>query len=201
MITFLSGVVAAVSEKRLVLDVNHIGFQMGISARDAARMPAVGETVTIHTYMSVREDAISLYGFLQESDLEMYKLMLGVSGIGPKAALGILSVLSAEEISAAVVTDNEKAIAKAPGVGLKSARKMILELKDKIKLDTLLEAAAGAGDGAVDAAFEAEKQEAIQVMMALGYSNAEALRAVRKAKLTPDMDADQILNAALAAEH
>lgn len=198
MITFLEGQVVSVSEKRLVLDVNHVGFQVGISARDSVNMPAEGETVRIYTYMSVREDAISLFGFLNEDDLEIYKMLITVSGIGPKGGLGILSAMSGDEVRLAVLSDDAKTIAKAPGIGAKTAQKLILELKDKIDPGKMLEKMRnGKADGGANAAFEANKEEAVQVLSALGFSRSEALGLVRKAKLTEDMDADRILTAAL----
>ncbi len=201
MITYLRGTVVEVEEHRLVMEVGGIGYQIGISGRDALNMPSPGETVKIHTYMSVREDAISLFGFLQEADLKLYRLLIGVSGVGPKAGLSILSVLDASQVVLAVMTDDAKMIAKAPGVGPKMAKKVILELKDRV--DPSL-AAQGLSDGEEESkgetnqAFEAQKAEAIEILTALGYSRSEAVRAVRHAALTEDMDADAILAAALA---
>ena len=193
MITYLTGEVVTVSEKRLVLDVNHVGFQISISSRDAQRMPSAGEMVTVYTYMSVREDAISLYGFLSEDDLEIYRKLITVSGIGPKGGLGILSVMDADDIRIAVLSDDDKAIAKAPGIGIKTARKMILELKDKLDLDVVI----NRKQEQAGSALEAEKAEAVSMMTALGYSASEALRAVRGARLEDGMSADDILRAAL----
>ena len=187
----------AVTDKRLVVEVGQVGFQVAISARDAANMPPAGEEVLVYTYMSVREDAISLYGFLSEDDLEIYKQLITVSGIGPKGGLGILSVMSADDLRMAVLADDSKTIAKAPGIGPKTAKKLILELKDKISAADMLEhLQEKAGDSAAGA-FEAAKEEAVQIMVALGFSRSEAVRAVRSAKLEETMDADQILTAAL----
>lgn len=198
MITFLEGQVVSVSEKRLVLDVNHVGFQVQISARDSVNMPPEGETVRIYTYMSVREDAISLFGFLSEDDLEIYKLLITVSGIGPKGGLGILSAMSADDLRLAVLADDAKSIAKAPGIGTKTAQKLILELKDKIDPNEMLEKMrSDKADTSANTQFEANKEEAIQVLTALGYSRSEVLGLVRRANLTEDMDSDQILTAAL----
>ena len=198
MITFLEGQVVSVSEKRLVLDVNHVGFQVQISARDSVNMPPEGETVRIYTYMSVREDAISLFGFLSEDDLEIYKLLITVSGIGPKGGLGILSAMSADDLRLAVLADDAKNIAKAPGIGTKTAQKLILELKDKIDPNEMLEKMrSDKADTSANTQFEANKEEAIQVLTALGYSRSEALGLVRRANLTEDMDSNQILTAAL----
>ncbi len=197
MITYLRGEVVSVTEKRLVLDVNHVGFQVSISMRDAASMPPVGDEVLIYTYMSVREDAISLFGFLSEDDLEIYKLLITVSGIGPKGGLGILSVMSADDLRMAVLSDDSKTIAKAPGIGPKTAKKLILELKDKISAQEMLDHLQSKAADSASGAFEAAKEEAVQIMVALGFSRSEAIRAVRSAKLDENMDADQILTAAL----
>ena len=208
MIAFLTGEVVSVSDKVLLLDVNHVGFRVYISARDAQEMPPVGEDVRVYTYMSVREDDISLFGFLSEDDLEMYRQLINVSGIGPKGGLGILSVMTADDVRMAVLAEDAKAIAKAPGIGLKTAQKLILELKDKIDLEEMLGrqkvsgAGAGKGDGAQKgtgrAGFEANRNEAITLMTALGYSASEAMRAVKNAHLTEDMTADEIFRAALS---
>ncbi len=198
MIAYLKGIVADVSESRLILDVNQVGFQIYISSRDAADMPGRGEEVRIHTYMNVKEDAIQLYGFLSEDDLEIYKLLLNVNGIGPKAALGILSVLTADDLRFAVLSDDVKAISKAPGVGGKTAQKLILELKDKLKLEDAFEkkfaSVTGAAAGTV---MNDAKSETVQALTALGYSNSDALKAVRAAGVTEEMDAETILKLAL----
>ena len=134
MIAYLKGIIAEVTPTRLVLEVNHIGYEIFISAREASELPGRGEEVKIYTYFNVREDAMQLFGFQSEDDLEMYKLLLNVNGVGPKAALGILSVLTADDVRFAVLSDDAKAIAKAPGIGMKTAKKLILELKDKLTL-------------------------------------------------------------------
>ena len=201
MISYLRGEVAAVYDGRVVLDVNGVGFQIFISTRDAADMPPIGETVRIHTYLSVSEDAMRLYGFLSEDDLNVYRTMITVSGVGPKAALGILGALSANDVRFAVLSDDYKAIAKAPGVGPKTAKKVILELKDKLKLEDALDSLrqedsipAGA---AASAASEAEMNDAVQALVALGYSASEALRAVRKVRITEEMQTQDVLKQAL----
>lgn len=199
MIAYLDGIVVSVSESRVILDVNHIGFQVFISSRDASEMPGRGEQVTVFTYMNVKEDAMQLYGFLNEDNLEMFKLLLTVNGIGPKAALGVCSALTADDIRFAVLSDDVKTISKAPGIGAKTAKKLILELKDKLSLEDAFEkklentvkqeAAAGTADDA--------KSEAVQALTALGYSASDALKAVRKADIQPDMDVETILKLAL----
>ncbi len=186
-------------DKRLVIEVGGIGYQIGISQRDAMSMPLPGMEVMIHTYLSVREDDVSLFGFLSEQDLRMYRLLIGVSGIGPKVGLSILSVLSASQIAAAVVSDDAKTIGTAPGVGPKMAKKVIIELKDRVgSFETDTPAPQPEPTPVENEAFESAKAEAVNILTALGYTKPEAQRAVEKAKLTEDMDTDQILSAALA---
>lgn len=198
MIAYLKGIVAEVTETKVVLDVNNIGFQIFISSREAAAMPGRGEEVKIYTYMNVKEDAMQLYGFLNEDDLEMYRLLLNVNGIGPKAALGILSVLTADDLRFAVLSDDVKSISKAPGIGGKTAQKMILELKDKLSLEDAFEKRFAASAKAAEASeMNDAKAEAVQALTALGYSNSDALKAVRKAEITEEMDTETILKLAL----
>ena len=199
MITFLTGEVVSVTDNTLILDVNHIGFRVFISSRDAQRMPRRGEEVTVYTYMSVREDAMNLYGFLSEDDLDIYRRLIQVSGIGPKGGLGILSAMTASELRMAILTDDAKAIAAAPGIGPKTAKKLILEMKDRIDLNETLSRQLGIGQEEDTGTEELEKNkaEAVSIMTALGYSAAEALRAVKRVKVTDDMSADDILRSAL----
>lgn len=199
MISYLQGIVAEVTENRVILDVNNIGFQIFISGRDVQAMPGRGEQVRIHTYLSVREDAMQLFGFLSPDDLEMYRLLLGVSGVGPKAALGVLTALTADELRFAVLSDDAKTIAKAPGIGAKTAKKLILELKDKLSLEDAFEKKlAGSESAAVPAgAAEDARAEAVQALTALGYSASDALRAVRGVQAAEDADTETILKLAL----
>lgn len=198
MIAYLNGIVVDVSDTRVILDVNQVGFQVFISTRTAQEMPGRGEEVRLFTYLNVKEDAMQLYGFLDEDDLEMYKLLLNVNGIGPKAALGVLSVLTADDLRFAVLSDDVKAISKAPGIGTKTAQKLILELKDKLDLEDAFEKKLAASQkNTVSVAASDAKAEAVQALTALGYSNSDALKAVRRAEITEDMDTETILKLAL----
>ncbi len=204
MIAYLKGTVSSVAEGILVLDVRDVGYRICISARDMSNISGLGQEIKVHIWMSVTQDAVRLYGFLAEDDLEMFKLLLNVSGVGPKAALGVLSSMSANELCLAVLSGDDKMIAKAPGIGKKSAQKIILELKDKLRLEDVLEHQSDAS-----ASTESEKKtgrtngftdaadEAVQALVALGYSPGEALRAVRKCDLTEAMDVESILKLAL----
>lgn len=197
MIAFLRGTVAAVTQTYVVLEVNGVGFQLLISARDAEQMPARGSEVLVHTYLSVREDAMQLFGFLDEDDLEMYRLLLTVSGIGPKAGLGVLSALTADELRFAVLSDDVKTISKAPGIGGKTAKKLILELKDRLSLEDAFEKKLSHSEAAAGTVPDDAGAEAVQALTALGYSGSEALRAVRSVEATDDMDTEAILKQAL----
>ena len=197
MITFLSGEVVSVKNNTLILDVNNVGYRIFVSERDARALPAAGEEVRVYTYLSVREDALNLYGFLSEDDLEIYRRLIQVSGIGPKGGLGILSVMTANELRMAILTDDAKAISNAPGIGPKTAKKLILEMKDRVDLEDVISRPASAASSAVSDELEKNKAEAVSVMTALGYSASEALRAVRKVHVTEDMSADDILRSAL----
>ena len=191
MISFLRGEVAQVLPDRVVVEVGGVGFEVLVSVRDAADMPPAGEDVKLYTYMSVSEDAIRLYGFLSQDDLNVYKTLITVSGVGPKAALGILGVLSANDVRFAVFSEDDKALARAPGIGGKTAKKLILELKEGT--DTGFQSAEVSSSAVIDA----ELADAVQALTALGYSNSEALRAVRKVKVTEEMSTQDILKQAL----
>lgn len=199
MISFLRGEVASVSPDRVVVDVGGVGFEVLVSVRDAADMPPAGTDVKLHTYMSVSEDAIRLYGFLSQDDLSVYKTLISVSGVGPKAALGILGALNANDVRFAVFSDDDKALARAPGIGAKTAKKLILELKDKLKLEDAIRSGGeyAAAEASSSTMIDAELADAVQALTALGYSNSEALRAVRKVKITEEMETQDILKQAL----
>ena len=169
-------------------------------------LPGVGSEVKIHTYTHVREDAFLLYGFLTKDDLEIFKKCITVSGIGPKGALAILSVMDADSLRFAILSGDAKAIAKAPGVGARTAERLILELKDKVKIeDTLVGNEIVTGSiydatgttSTANAGVNAMKKDAVEALVALGYSSTEALKAVNKIENPEDMDSEEILKVAL----
>ena len=199
MIAFLKGIIEDITENSLVLDVNGIGYEVLVPGQLLDMLEGIGQELKVYTYMQVREDAVVLFGFLTRDDLAMFKMLIGVNGVGPKAGLGILSALGTEELRFAVLADDAKRIAKAPGIGAKTAQKIILELKDKLDLsevfeqklnaDRQQEAAASAGSGMV--------QDAVEALVALGYGSTEALRAVRAVKADTVADSEQLLKEAL----
>ena len=198
MIGYLKGVVADVSEDTLILDVGGIGFAVKISAGTAAEIPPAGEELRIYTYMCVREDDISLFGFLTKDDLAFFKMLITVSGIGPKGAQQILSAMNTDDLRFAILSDDAKSIAKAPGIGLKTAQKVVLELKDKVA-GTVPSADEGircTGKETASSMNDA-RNEAVEALIALGYSGTEAYRAVKNVTSDENDDANAILKSAL----
>ena len=161
-------------------------------------MSAAGEEIRIHTYQHVKEDAMQLFGFLTKEDMQVFRLLIGVNGVGPKAGLGILSALSTDELRFAVLSDDAAAISRAPGIGKKTAQKIILELKDKMDLqDAFEQKLMHQQEAQAEAGADLAVHEAVQALTALGYSNSDALRAVKQTGSTEGMDAEAVLKAAL----
>lgn len=199
MISFLKGCIEEKSEKSIFLDVHGVGYEVFMPTGSASMLPGVGETVKVYTWLQISENGIALYGFLTKDELTVFKLLITVSGIGPKGAVGILSALSANELRLAVLADDDKTIAKAPGIGAKTAKKLILELKDKLRLEDALEEIAEAPEALVSGEndMKEERLEAVQALVALGYSNSDALKAVRLAAPDGKASTEELLKAAL----
>lgn len=197
MYAYIKGEIVDISEDNVVLECHDIGYNIKVPFSVIQQLPGIGSQVRIYTYTCVREDAFILYGFLTKDDLWIFKKLITVNGIGPKGALGILSVMSADDLRFAIIAGDSKTISKAPGIGAKSAERIILDLKDKITLepdridqnDTIATSA--------DSVNSDARNEAIEAMTALGYSPSEALKAVKQITVTDDMDAGAILKAAL----
>ncbi len=193
MISFIEGEIVDLYEDRMILKCNGIGYEIYIPASIFHKLPGIGQNVCIHTYLYVREDAMQLYGFLKRDDLNVFRLLLGVSGIGPKGALGILSVITPDELRMAILAGDAKTISKAPGIGIKTSQKLIIELKDKVDITDVMEN----GTDNYDIEEASEKNDAIEALTALGYSASEALRAVNSIPNVEKMDVEKILAAAL----
>lgn len=197
MISFIRGKIVDSSETSLILENGGIGYEIFMTGASMEKALREKEEIKIHTYFYIREDAMQLYGFLTKDDLQIFRLLLGVNGIGPKAALGILAALSADELRFAVLSDDVKTISRAPGIGKKTAQKLILELKDKLKLEDAFEAKLSHVEADAEVSSFDGNKEAVEALVALGYSSTEALRAVRKVTdVSPD-DVEGILKAAL----
>ena len=199
MIAFVRGTAVDMTENSVIVEAGGIGYDIYMTGTDLSNIH-MGEEVKIHTYFNVREDAMQLYGFRSKDDLQMFKLLLGVNGVGPKAAVGVLAGITADELRFAILSDDVKTLSKAPGIGKKTAQKLILELKDKMKLEDAFElklaheqekAVAGLGE------ISDGRQEAVEALVALGYSSTDALRAVRKVTDVAPDDVEGLLKAAL----
>ena len=199
MIGYVKGILEEADDQCIIVDNHGIGYRIFVPGSVFSGAIPIGQEVKVYTYLNVKEDAMQLYGFATRDDLRVFKLLLGVNGIGPKAGLGILSALSADDLRVAVLADDAAAIAKAPGIGKKTAQKLILELKDKLDLEDAFEQklANQAAADTTETAGDSQLQEAVQALVALGYPNTDALRAVKKVEGAETMDVETLLKAAL----
>lgn len=198
MVSYIKGELTEVFEDTIVLENNGIGYNIRVPASLFSCMPSIGEEVKVYTYLYVKEDAINLFGFLTRDDLNVFRMLLNVSGIGPKGALGILSTITPDDLRFAVLSDDVKLISSAPGIGKKTAQRLIIELKDKIKLEDAFEAALDKKQKTDDSTrVMMARNEAIEALVALGYGNSEAMRAVKQIDGIEEMDSEQILKEAL----
>lgn len=199
MIAFIQGELCEVGQDTIVVGCQGIGYEIQIPVSVAQALPDPGNIVKIYTYTYVREDALGLFGFLTKDDLNVFKLLITVNGIGPKAALAILSSMSADDLRFAILAEDVKAISKAPGIGPKTAKRMIIELKDKLNLESMLEdhSELHADAATQSAAAASVREEVIMALTALGYGNTEAVRAVRAVSEADDMDSETLLKQAL----
>lgn len=196
MIGFVQGKVDAISEDNVVIDTGGIGYNVRISAKTAQELPGIGQEIRLYTYTSVREDGISLFGFLSRDSLDIFKKIITVNGIGPKGGLAVLSVMSADELKFAIISGNAQAITKAPGIGKKTAERVILDLKDKISVeDTQIQKEISSYAGLPQTGKA--QNEAVEALTALGYSATDALHAVRQIEHAEEMDVEAILKLAL----
>ncbi len=181
MISYIKGELAGVTEEKAIIEAGGIGYGIYMPGKDLAQLPGIGEQLKIHTYLNVREDAMQLFGFLTGDELEVFRLLITVNGIGPKGGLGILSALSADELRFAVMAGDVKAITAAPGIGKKTAERLILDLKDKLKMEDILERQPEEADLRSGTVGNDVQTEAVEALVSLGYGSAESLRAVREA--------------------
>ncbi|MBE6994375.1 MAG: Holliday junction branch migration protein RuvA [Ruminococcaceae bacterium] len=195
MFYYVKGKVAVCEPGLVVIDAGGVGYAVQTSATSASQVQP-GDNATFYTYLHVREDIFDLYGFITRDELDCFKLLLGISGVGPKAALSILSVTNPASLALAVLTDDQKALSAAPGVGKKLAQRIILELKDRMSKGQL-ESAASVGEtmGVLPESGTAA-DDAIAALMVLGYSRAEATTALKGADLT-GLSVDEIVRIAL----
>lgn len=196
MISYVKGPLVDIFEDTVVIEAGYIGLEIHVPLSVLERLPGIGMETVLYTYFQVKEDGMCLYGFLNRQDLKMFRQLISVSGIGPKGALGVLSAMTPDDLRSAIVSGDAKAISRAPGIGVKTAQRVILDLKDKIDMSEVLPAQFAAAEGPETSAGGVAK-EAVDALVALGYSQAEANRAVSKVEVTEKMTAEDVLKASL----
>lgn len=194
MFYFIKGTVALSEPGLVVIDAGGVGYGIMTSLTSSAQAQ-VGQQAMFYTYLHVREDIFDLYGFATREELDCFKLLIGISGVGPKAALSILGVTPPDNLALAVLTDDQKALSAAPGVGKKLAQRIILELKDRMSKSQLESASGAPVDTGIAAPAGSAYDDAAAALMVLGYSKAESLAALKGAD--PSMSVDEMVRAAL----
>ena len=196
MISYIKGILEDMSPGMVVVDNHGIGYQMMVPMRGES-FPKIGQEIKIYTHMHVREDDVSLFGFLSKEEKEAFELLIGVNGIGPKVGLSVLSTLSVYELKMAVISEDVKTISKTPGLGPKGAKKLILELKDKLSFGELEED--GMGVEILDTSADSSDSVMITIegLVSLGYSKSEAAIAVNKVEDAKDLTPEELLKKAL----
>ena len=198
MISYIKGELTEVFEDTVVVETNGIGYNIRVPGAVLDRLPSVGSSVWIYTYLYVKEDAMNLFGFLNRDDLSVFKLLQNVSGIGPKGALAILSTIGPDDLRFAVLSEDVKTISSAPGIGAKTAKRLIIELKDKLKLAEVFETAlANKENASSENDVMLARNEAVEALVALGYASAQAMKAVQQGENAEEKDSEQILKEAL----
>lgn len=193
MFSYIQGRVEEINPEGIVLDHDGIGYEIGLPQSSLSQLRRQMQ-LRVYTYLQVRDDGFSLFGFLKREDLDLFKLLIGVGGIGPKGALSILGVLSVDQLRFAIAAGDDKTIAQAPGIGKKTAQRVILDLRDKIDFTQTLEAQLDSKTS--DSSSDDIRGEAILALNALGYSSAEALQAIRDLDIS-SMSVEDLIRAGL----
>lgn len=200
MISYIKGSLIEVDSGYVIVECAGIGYQIYVTEFQANMLPSTGSEVTLFTYMQVKDDGITLYGFADQDSKNVFRLLIGVSGVGPKGALSILSCLIPDDLRIAISTQDSKAISQAQGIGVKTAQRIIIDLKDKLKLEdvsTIKDTLTSAG---MDLSTRESKQiasETIEALAALGYSTGEVAPIVRQLDADTYTDVESCLRAAL----
>lgn len=199
MIGYVNGIIEYIEEGSVVIDVGGIGLNVFVSTDTVSKLPTVGEKIKLYTYTCVREDAFLLYGFLSRNDLDIFKKCITVNGIGPKGALSLLSAMDANTLRYAILNEDKKLISKAPGIGGKTAERLILELKNKLDYtDELIAMEVNKPAGICSDNGNSDSiKEAVEALVALGYSQSESVKAVNSIEDVSNMDSGTLLKKAL----
>ena len=195
MIAYVKGVLAVVGQDSIIIDKGGIGININVPVSIISTLPSIGSEVKVFTYTYVREDAIALYGFMTMDDLDVFKLQINVNGVGTKTALGILSAITPNELRLAVISADYKTITKAPGIGKKSAERIVLELRDKVKM--IIEDDSYIAVDSGDVAKSDSVNIALEALVSLGFSYGEAAKAVKQVDNYEEMDDESLIKAAL----
>ena len=192
MIAYVNGILESIEEGLAIVDVGGIGMNVFISGSTMDRMPGIGEAVKLYTYTSVKEDSFTLYGFLSRDELSLFKMLISVNGIGPKGGLSILSVMTPDDLRFAIMAGDSGTISKAPGVGKKTAERITLELRDKIKAteDDMLRSSSAVTLDDLTGDASSARDEAVAALVARGYNSSDAMKAVRKVLAENDSASD-----------
>jgi len=197
MFAYLKGIIADISADNCVIDVHDIGYNVMMSGHTISNLPGIGEVVKIYTYTNVKEDTFQLFGFLRKDELELFKILITVNGIGPKGGLSLLSAMDADDLRMAIASQDVKALSKAPGIGKRTAERLILELKDKLSVTASMIDREINQYQAASAVDNTNKREAVDALVALGYGHSESLKAVNDVEGGVNMEVGDLLKAAL----
>ena len=198
MYAHIRGILSEKLADSVVIDASGVGYELSVSANTLASCPQTGEEVKLYAYLSVREDAMELFGFASKEEKQLFLLLTGVNGVGPKMALALLSTLSASDLRLAIIMEDDKTLARAPGVGKKIAQRIILELKDKLGGSAMeLDFSMGAAAAAPDPAQTGNKFMAHAALQELGYSPAEIRGALKD--VDPNASTEEMIRHALRA--
>lgn len=197
MYAYIKGKIEDMDADRVVIEANNIGYNVFVPSGVMSSIGYTGREVKLYTYLNVKEDAFTLFGFLTKEDLELFKLLITVNGIGPKGAMGILGALSADDLRFAIMSGDSKTISSAPGIGAKTAQKIIIELKDKLKSVDFMKNVS-LGDSGADMTSDGDiVSEAVLALTSLGYGQTEALRAIKQCDTNNTDTVEQLIKEAL----
>ncbi len=198
MYAYIDGTVGGIGIDHVIIDNNGIGYEVTMPASDLASLCSVGAPIRAYTVFNASENGVALYGFLTTEEKDMFLKLTSVNGVGPKAGLAILSVADVSDIRFAILSEDEKLITAANGVGPKLAKRLILELKEKIDLNETFEGALAAGENKVAMTEVTDaKNDCLQALVALGYSSSDVLKAINKIENAREMDTEQLLKETL----
>jgi len=200
MIGYIKGTIEGITQDSIILENNGIGYQILTSGIVLEHIGVLHQDTLLFTYLHVREDGIALFGFPTTEELDVFKLLIGVNGIGPKAALAILSVLSVKDLSLAIIAGDVKAITKANGVGKRGAERIIMELKDKLSVDDYFgnESEYNSSESELSSSdYHNGIEDTVLALVSLGYSEFEAMKAIKMIPGAEQMDSQELLKLAL----